>query len=44
MQWAAKGASSFMAVIYAIAADDLEGVLYTVSLLASVLPEELLLI
>ena len=44
MQWAAKGASSFMAVIYAIAADDLEWVLYTVSLLASVLPEELLLI
>ncbi len=44
MQWAAKGASGFMSYIHAIAAGDLEWVLYTVSLLASVLPDELLLV
>ncbi len=43
MRLAAKGASSFMAYIYAIAAGDLEWVLYTVSLLASSLPDEILL-
>ncbi len=44
MQWAAKGASSFMAYTHAIAAGDLQWALYAVSLLISVLPEELLLI
>ena len=44
MQWAAKGASSVMTYIYAILTGDLEWVLYTVSLLAGVLPDELLLI
>ena len=44
MQWAAKGASGFMSYIHAIAAGDLEWVLYTVSLLAGVLPDELLLV
>jgi hypothetical protein len=44
VQWAAKGASSFMAYIHEIAAGDLEWALYAVSLLVSVLPDELLLI
>jgi hypothetical protein len=44
VQWAAKGASSFMAYIHAIVAADLEWALYAVSLLASVLPDELLMI
>jgi hypothetical protein len=43
VQRAEKGASSIMAYIHAIAAD-LEWVLRAVSLLASVLPDELLLI
>ncbi len=45
VQWAAKGAPSFMAsYIPAIAAGDLEWAWYVVSLLVGVLPEELLLI
>ena len=44
MQWAAKGALRFMAYIHTIAAGDLEWALYAVSLLVSVLPDELLLI
>jgi hypothetical protein len=44
VQWAAKGAPRFMAYIHAIAAGDFGWVLYTVSLLASVLQDELLLI
>ena len=44
MQWAAKGASRSMTYIYTIVAGDLEWVLYTVSLLVSVLPDELLLL
>jgi hypothetical protein len=44
MQWAAKGASSFMAYLHAIAAGDLGWALYAVSLLVSVLPDALLLI
>jgi hypothetical protein len=44
VQWAAKGAPESMANIHAIAAGDLEWFLYTVSLLATVLSEELLLI
>ena len=44
MQRAAKGASGFMAYIYAMVASDLEWVMYTASLLAGVLPDELLLI
>jgi hypothetical protein len=43
VQRAEKGASSIMAYIHAIAAD-LEWVLCAVSLLASVLPDELLMI
>ena len=43
MQWTAKGASRSMTHIYAIAAGDLEWLMYTVSLLASVLPDELFL-
>jgi hypothetical protein len=42
--WAAKGASGFMVYIHAIAAGDLEWALYALSLLVSVLPDELLLI
>jgi hypothetical protein len=38
-----EGSTSFMAYIHAIAAGHLELALYTVSLLASALPEELLL-
>ncbi|MDQ3913307.1 MAG: hypothetical protein M3305_16365 [Actinomycetota bacterium] len=44
MQWAAKGASSLMTYLHAIAVDDLAWALYAVSLLVSLLPEELLLI
>ena len=44
MQGASKGASSFMVYLHAIAAGDLQWALYAVSLLVSVLPDELLLI
>ena len=43
-QWAAKGAPEHMTCIHAIAAGDLEWALYAVSLLVSVLRDELLLI
>jgi hypothetical protein len=44
MQCAAKGASSVMAYIHTILAGDFEWVLYAASLLASVLPDGILLI
>jgi hypothetical protein len=44
VQGASKGASSFMAYLHEIAAGDLQWVLFAVSLLASVLPDGLLLV
>ena len=44
MQCAAKGASSAMDYIHAIAAGDLEWVLYAASLLVGVLPDSIMLI
>jgi hypothetical protein len=44
VQWSAKGASRFMAYIHAIPAGDIEWAMYAVSLLVSVLSDELLLI